>query len=158
MERRGREGVVHQLVYALRFTGLVTTSDTSGSTLVAFATAPIDAFVTTMPPGAVSSTVDADVGGPATIESEVIFTGRTTFQELGTVSFGSSGDRLRFSTLGSGYLGPSPDPKVRHGTAMRRIDGGEGRFAGASGLITANFTLDGRGAVTEHHVGVIHLP
>ncbi len=39
-----------------------------------------------------------------------------------------------------------------------RIEGGEGQFAGASGLITSNFFVGGTLAVTDHHFGVILLP
>jgi hypothetical protein len=46
---------------------------------------------------------------------------------------------LRFATLGSGYLGPGPDDTRRHGAGVWRVEGGEGQFAGARGLITSNF-------------------
>jgi hypothetical protein len=41
---------------------------------------------------------------------------------------------------------------------MWRIDGGEGQFAGATGLITSNFFVGADLTVTDHHVGVILLP
>jgi hypothetical protein len=40
-----------------------------------------------------------------------------------------------------------------------RIEEGEGRFAGASGLITSNFTvLADRGEATEYQVATVFLP
>ena len=39
-----------------------------------------------------------------------------------------------------------------------RVEGGEGQFAGASGLITSNFFVGEDLAVTDHHLGVLFLP
>src|SRR5262245_47131392 len=128
---------MRQVLYALKFTGRVVPLVETGTVLRTSATAPSCAIATSIAASGVSSRVETVPGGEATIESEVIFTGKTTFQEVGTITFGDRGDRLRFSTLGSGYLGPSPNSALKHGTAMQRIDGGEGRFAGASGLITS---------------------
>ena len=38
------------------------------------------------------------------------------------------------------------------------VDSGEGQFAGASGLITANFFVSATGEVTAHHCGVLSVP
>jgi hypothetical protein len=73
------------------------------------------------------------------------------------ICFSDSNHRLRFSTIGEGFLGKSPDPKVQHGSVMWRVDGGEGQFAGASGIITSNFTLSATGEVTDNHFGVIFV-
>jgi hypothetical protein len=37
------------------------------------------------------------------------------------------------------------------------VDGGEGQFAGASGLITSNFFVSDSLDVTDHHYGVIFV-
>jgi hypothetical protein len=87
----------------------------------------------------------------------VTFTGETSFQEVGTIAFGD-GHVLRFSTVGSGHLASGADPARRHGAAVWRVEGGEGQFAGASGLITSNFVVGEDMAVTDHHLGVIVLP
>ena len=97
------------------------------------------------------------LGGEATFESEVTFTGETSFQEAGTIAFGE-GHRLHFVTVGSGYLGSSADPARKHGTVMWRVEGGEGQFAAASGLITSNFFVDEGLGVVDHHFGVLLLP
>ena len=39
-----------------------------------------------------------------------------------------------------------------------RIDSGTGQLEGATGLITSNFLVDGAGAVTDNHCGLIFLP
>ena len=36
-----------------------------------------------------------------------------------------------------------------------RVDGGEGQFAGVTGLITSNFFVDDRLRVVDHHFGVV---
>jgi hypothetical protein len=37
------------------------------------------------------------------------------------------------------------------------VAGGEGQFAGATGLITSNFFVGENGEVTDHHFGVIFV-
>jgi hypothetical protein len=87
----------------------------------------------------------------------VTFTGETSFQEVGAISFGD-GNTLRFSTVGSGYLAPSATPGHKQGAVMWRVNGGEGQFAGASGLITSNFFVDDQLRVVDHQFGVLLLP
>jgi hypothetical protein len=41
---------------------------------------------------------------------------------------------------------------------MWRITGGAGRFAGAQGLITSNFTVGPDGLVTDDHFVRLYLP
>ena len=40
---------------------------------------------------------------------------------------------------------------------MWRVESGEGQFAGASGLITSNFTLSANGELIDNHFGVIFV-
>jgi hypothetical protein len=40
---------------------------------------------------------------------------------------------------------------------MWRVDDGEGQFAGASGLITSNFTLSDTDEVIDNHFGLIFV-
>jgi hypothetical protein len=51
----------------------------------------------------------------------------------------------------------SPEPKLKSGAVMWRVDGGDGQFAGASGYITSNFTMDEAGHVTDNQFGVIYV-
>ena len=146
-----------QLVYALRFTGQATPASADGSVLGVATTAASSVIIPTADrTGGPALAIDSVSGGEAVFASELTFTGVTSFQEVGTIAFGD-GHRLRFSTIGSGYLGPSPDPARRHGAVMWRIEGGEGQFAGASGLITSNFLVGAGGDLTDHHFGVIFL-
>jgi hypothetical protein len=52
-------------------------------------------------------------------------------------------------------MGSSPESGLAHGSVMWRIDHGTGRFEGASGIITSNFTFSEQGEVTDNHFGVI---
>jgi hypothetical protein len=85
-------------------------------------------------------------GDPAAVpvwvkyETEVIMTGETTLREHGTMILGHDADRLRVATVGEGLFLPTPEEGVMHGTVMWRVEQGEGRFSGATGLVTGNFT------------------
>ena len=54
-------------------------------------------------------------------------------------------------------MGPSPDPGLTHGSVIWRVDGGQGQFNAATGLITSNFTLNKKGEVTDNHFGVVYV-
>ena len=148
---------MRQLVYAMRFTGQATPASPDGMVLKAARIAPSSSVTSTVGPAGLAGTLEPAAGGNATFASEVTFTGATSFQEVGTIAFGA-GHLLRFATVGSGYLGPSPDPARKHGTVSWRVEGGEGQFAGASGLITSNVVVGEDLAITDHHLGVLFLP
>ena len=148
---------MRQLVYAMRFTGRATPASPDGTVLKAATTAPSATVTSIVGSTGLAGTLEPAAGGTATFASEVTFTGATSFQDVGTIAFGN-GHLLRFSTVGSGYLGPSPDPALKHGTVSWRVEGGEGQFAGASGLITSNVVVGEDLAVTDHHLGVLFLP
>jgi hypothetical protein len=147
---------MRELIYAMRFTGHATPVGSAGNVLKATTTAPSSTLTATVGPDGLCGVLQPVDGGEAAFESDVTFTGESSFQEVGTIAFGD-GHRLRFGTVGSGYLGPSADPARKHGTVMWRVEGGEGQFAGASGLITSNFFVDDNLAVTDHHFGVIFV-
>jgi hypothetical protein len=160
-----RSHLMMQITYMMQFNGQVTPVGTSASVLKATTTASSCTMTTVVGPDGLHSTLEPAAGGYATFEAEVTFiggfesevtsTGDAGFKETGTITFGERGDRLRFSTVGQGYIVPSPDPDLKRGCVMWQIDGGEGRFDGALGLITSNFTVSSTGEVTDYHVGVI---
>jgi hypothetical protein len=71
-------------------------------------------LTSTVGPDGLAGDLQPAAGGEATFESEVTFTGEQSFQEVGTIAFGD-GHRLRFSTVGSGFLGASADPGRKQG-------------------------------------------
>ncbi len=143
------------VIYSMQFKGTaasggenimkVTTSATSCS---------MDSVVGT---DGVESAFHPAEGGLAYFESEVRLTDTNTFTETGTISFGEDEHLLRFSTVGHGVLGPSADPKYSAGSVTWKVDGGEGQFEGASGLITSNFLVLEDGEITDYHFGVIFV-
>jgi hypothetical protein len=147
-----------QILYTLQFTGKAIPMNTAGTILKAHTTAPSCTLTTVTGTDGVRSTLQPAPGGEATFESEVTFTGETSFQEAGTITFGDPRHRLYFSTVGQGYLGPSAEPQGYHGAVVWKVDRGEGQFTGATGLITSNFLVSPEGEVTDHHCGVLFVP
>lgn len=145
-----------QIIYVLQFQGSAGPVEGQEGVMQA-KTHATDARVTTrIVPEGVSGEVVALDGPGADFESTVRFTGETSFLEDGTIRFGENSS-LTFSTVGSGYLAPSPEAGVMAGSVIWKIESGEGQLAGASGLITSNFTVDADGAVVDNHFGVIYL-
>lgn len=100
--------------------------------------------------------VEVELPDGARLESEVLFTDESSFREQGTIRFGPASE-LRFRTLGTGHLSPCSDPALRHGTVTWEVDGGSGRFEGASGRISSNFTVTDDGEVADAQLGLVFL-
>ena len=78
------------------------------------------------------------------------------FTEDGTIDFGAAGT-LDFSTIGTGWMGPSAIDGLTHGGIAWKVDGGTGPLAGATGIITSNFTVSGTGDVVDNQWGVLYV-
>lgn len=157
-----------QIIYMMQFNGQVAPIGTSPNVMKAKTSAESCTLTTVIGPDGLRSTLERATGSEATFESDVTFiggfeasevtsAGEGGFRETGTITFGEGKHRLHFSTIGQGYIGPSADPNLKQGTVMWQVDGGEGQFEGARGLITSNFTVSDTGEVTDHHLGVIFL-
>jgi hypothetical protein len=149
---------MRQLVYALRFSGEAKRIGIDGNVLKTAAGAPGCTVSSRIAVEGLSGTLRPAFGGEATFESELVFTGATTFQQTRTIEFGRGGHRFRFSIVGSGHLGAGPESDRRHGAAIWRIEGGEGEVAGASGLIASIIVVSDTGEFTDHHLGVVFVP
>jgi hypothetical protein len=147
-----------QVIYAMQFKGSATPKAGMSGGIKATTTATSCTLSSVVGPDGLTGMLLPAPGGRASFESEVTLTGDTSFTEAGTIRFGDLNHSLRFSTVGQGFLGKSPDPALQHGSIMWRIEGGEGQFAGASGLITSNFTLSVTGEVIDNHFGLIFVP
>jgi hypothetical protein len=101
--------------------------------------------------------VETEVPAGATLESELLCADDGSFREHGSLSF-DSGSTLSFRTLGAGRLSPTVDPHTSHGTVTWEVDAGTGRFEGAAGRISSNFTVGEHGQVEDEQVGVLFLP
>jgi len=148
---------VRELVFALTFTGQAGPVSGSETTRQAKTMAPSQTIRTVLGVGGVESAVDTIDGERAVLESRVERFADGSFVEDGTISYGRAG-RLTFDTVGRGHVGPSPQPGRVHGTVMWRVTGGEGRLAGAQGLITSNFTVTADGEVVDDHFTRLFLP
>jgi len=146
-----------QLMYVMQFTGRAARKSGVSRVIEASTRASSSSLSSVVSSAGVTTTLMSVEGEDASFESEVTLTGDTSFRESGTIRFGHSNHNLRFSTIGEGFLGKSPDPALQHGSVMWRVDSGEGQFAGARGIITSNFTLSAAGEVTDNHFGVIFL-
>lgn len=146
-----------QLIYTMQFKGQAAPVGGATGVMKATATAASCSITTVVGPEGVQGMLQPAAGGQATFESQVTLTGENAFQEVGSIAFGDGGHRVHFSTVGQGYIGPSAEPGLQHGSVIWRIERGEGQFAGASGLITSNFFVSATGAVTDNHCGVIFV-
>jgi hypothetical protein len=146
-----------QVVYAMQFKGSVAPKAGVSGVIKASTTAASCTLSSVVGPDGLTGMLLPAPGGKASFESEVTLTGDTSFSEVGTIRFGDSNHSLRFSTVGQGFLGKSPDPALQHGSVMWRVEDGKGQFAGASGLITSNFTLSATGEVIDNHFGLIFM-
>ena len=94
-------------------------------------------------------------GDSAVLDSRVERFPDGSFVEDGTISYGRAGG-ITFITVGRGVVGPSPRPGWTRGAVIWEITGGEGRFAGARGMVTSSFTVSPDGEVIDHHVARIY--
>jgi hypothetical protein len=156
--RKEYDGPMRQIVYALRFRGEASWVGVDGNLLRVVARATGCSMRTWFNQDRLHGEVRDEPGDEIRLESELTITGATTFQEIGTIAFGASGDRLRFSTCGSGHLESVPLSTGRRGAAVLQVDDGERQFAAAHGLFASNYVVDTSGGITILQLGSIHFP
>ncbi|HJY81012.1 MAG TPA: hypothetical protein VKK81_08020 [Candidatus Binatia bacterium] len=149
--------MARQILYTMQFKGQAVPANDAGTVLKATTTAPSCTITTVVGATGVSGSLQPTAGGQGRCESQVTFTGETSFQEAGSITFGDNQHRLYFSTVGQGYIGASADPQLKHGAVIWKVERGEGQFAGATGLITSNFFVSSTGEVTDNHFGVLFI-
>ncbi|HEV8439875.1 MAG TPA: hypothetical protein VGT40_17430 [Methylomirabilota bacterium] len=145
-----------ELAFALTFTGHAAPVVGSDRLRQARTEAGSQASWTVLGAEGVESRTDVVPGDEAVLESRVERFTDGSFVEEGTIRYGNAG-RISFSTVGRGTVGPSP-AGTQYGAVIWAITGGDGRFAGARGLITSNFTVDAAGRVVDHHWVQLYLP
>ena len=79
------------------------------------------------------------------------------FFEAGRIVFPDISSHVDVDTPDPARVYPRPDGSS-YGAATWRILGGSGRFAGAQGLVTGNFTGDADGGFVDHQLYKIFLP
>jgi hypothetical protein len=141
------------LTYFLQFRGKGTPGSDPAKLKINSTAASLDVSTSVACAG-VTSTLEACPGEHASFESDVSFLSTTSFQESGTIRF-PGGHALNFSTPGNGIIGASADGGTQSGSVIWKVESGEGQFAGASGFIASNFTVDAEGNVIDNHLAVI---
>ena len=148
---------MREIAFALEFKGRGGPMPGSTTRRQARTTAPSQALRTVLTPSGITPSVEALPGESAVLESTVERFPDGTFVEDGTITYGRAGS-ISFDTVGRGHVGPAAGGVGSHGVVMWRITGGDGRFAGAQGLITSNFTVTPDGLVTDDHFTRLYLP
>ena len=146
---------MRQIFFALQFRG--SANPLASGNLQAKTTARGQVLRTALEAGGVAMGIDDLGGATASFESEVQMLGDGAFKEWGSITYGSAG-RVRFTTLGQGLIGASGIAGLQRGAVIWEVTGGDGAFAGASGLITSNFSVDGAGAVVDSQFAQFFLP
>ncbi len=147
---------MRHIIYCMQFKGTATPGSETGTLKATTSAISASAKTVVGPDGVEGAFIPAE-GGMAYFESEVHMTGKDSFAESGTITFGDGDHTLTFSTVGQGQLRPCADPKEMAGAVTWQVDSGEGQFTGASGYITSNFLVSGTGEVTDYHFGLIFL-
>jgi len=145
---------MHSVTFAMQFRGH--TTPLSPGVLTARAHAPSGGVLTRIDGEGVHGRFETVEGGEALLERRLTFLDETSFEEVGTISFGN-GNALRFRSVVAGTLAPSAEPGLRQGTAAWEIDGGAGAFAAATGRIVSNFLVSETGELTDHELGVLFI-
>jgi hypothetical protein len=148
---------MREIVFALEFRGRGGPEPGSTTRRRARTTAPSQALRAVLGPDGVHAAIEAVPGESAVLESRVERFPDGSFVEDGTITYGRAGS-IAFDTVGRGYVGPAGVAGWSHGVVMWRITRGDGRFAGAQGLITSNFTVSSDGLVTDDHFTRLYLP
>ena len=148
---------MRQLIYSMHFHGRSSSITDDRRTIKTTTTATSCTLRTTIGADGVEGRHEAIAGELAFLESEIHLTGPERFSEKGVITFGEN-HQLRFSTMEDGHLAPSACPQTVAGAATWKVEGGEGQFVEATGLITSNFTLSESGEMNDYHFGVIFVP
>jgi len=148
---------MRELVFALQFKGTAAPVPGASNRLRATTSSAGPALRTALKADGVQAGVEGSGADTATFESEVEIVEEGAFLESGSIAYGAAG-KVTFKTVGRGMLGPSPMPGVQRGAVIWEITGGDGRFRGAQGLITSNFTVGSAGEVTDDHFARLYLP
>jgi hypothetical protein len=145
-----------RVIYAVQFKGSAEPKDGAADLLVVTAAASGANVRTQVFPDGFDGKVEPESGDQAKFASTVKMLSESNFDEAGSISFGP-GHSLRFVTAGQGHVAPTGEEGVSGGAVVWKVDGGEGRFAGATGYITSNFWFNAAGEVTDNQFGVIEL-
>jgi hypothetical protein len=148
---------MREFVFALEFRGSAAPVPGSDKKLQAKTSATSQTLRIDLKADGIHATVESTGAGSAIFESEVEILGDGMFVESGTIRYGDAG-KVSFRTIGRGTMGRSPLPEVQRGAVMWEVTGGDGRLAGALGLITSNFTVGAKGEIVDDQFARLYIP
>jgi len=146
-----------ELVFALEFKGSASPVPGSDKKLEAKTSATSQTLRSVLKADGIQAVVESTGARSASFESEVEIVGEGMFVESGRIRYGEAGT-VSFKTVGRGVLGPSPVAGFQKGAVVWEVTGGDGRLAGAQGLITSNFTVGANGEVVDDQFARILVP
>ena len=150
---------MRQILYAMHFRGQTSPSGEQQQVLHTAGSASSCVVRSLVRRSGLETEITAESGEFAFFESDLRAMGAEEFQEEGVICFGDENEHtLRFSTVGEGHMTPGPAPGLMAGSATWKVEGGEGQFSDARGLITTTFTLTDTGERCDYHCGLIFLP
>jgi len=142
-----------KVVFALQFKGTVVPG--ADGKLQAKTSASSQAIKTTLDASGIQATVESVAGDGANFESVAEISSDGSFVESGTITYGKAG-KVTFKTLGRG-MGASAIDGLNRGAVVWEVTGGDGKLAGATGLITSTFTVDGAGQIADNQFAVLFV-
>ena len=145
-----------QIGYAMQFRGSAGPKEGKEGELWAKTGSTTNSLATALGGGGPTLSIDEAASQRASFTSNVQMLEDGSFTEDGTIDFGEAGT-LDFSTIGTGWMGPSAEDGLTHGGISWKVDGGTGPLAGATGIITSNFTVSGAGEVVDNQWGVLFV-
>ena len=148
---------MREIVFALEFRGHGAAVPGSTTKRRARTTASSQTLTTMLGADGVRAHVDPLGGDSAVLEARVERFGDGTFVEEGSIAYGAAGT-VTFATVGRGWVTPAPAPGAMYGGVLWTVTGGDGRLAGARGLIASNFTVSADGEVVDNHFARLYLP
>ena len=148
--------LVRELVFTLEFRGRAGAVAGLPSQRRARTSAPSQSLRTILTADGVQASVEILPGDTAELDSRVERFPDGSFVEDGRISYGRAG-AITFVTSGRGIVRPSPIAGWTEGAVLWNVTGGDGRFAGACGLITSSFTVSPDGEVIDHHIARIYI-
>jgi len=146
-----------QVIFALQFKGTAGPVEGAEGKLWAKTSASSQVLRTTLGEGGIAGSVEPAGGESITFESEVNSMADGAFVESGTIRYGSAGT-VSFRTVGRGTMAPSAIEGLQRGAVVWEVVAAQGRLAGATGLITSNFSVGPMGEVIDNQFAQLLLP
>lgn len=122
-------GAMQRLIFAMRFAGQATPAAADGAVLKTASAASSCSLVSTVGPNGLAGILNAVDGEVAILESEITLTGETSFQVVGSITFGRS-HRLSFSTIAAAISAQAPIRRAGMGWRCGALRAAKGNSPG----------------------------